>query len=331
MLCATFFNVWSDPDRVRPGAWAHPSAAPPEVIFVGLAVSVLSLALLAQSLWALHLMLYAWQHPERLRASAGPRSFVQPRLFWYRSRLHLYAEAGMIPLGGSTVFIRRALLERVGRWDEGCLTEDADIGVRLSALGERIRVVYDQRYVTREETPHSVRSLVRQRTRWHQGFLQVLRKGDWTRLERRSQRRLALYTLSQPLLDVAVGLTIPLAVAELVLLRLPPVLSILTILPLYALGLQLLTNIVAVFLFTAAFQLRMPWSLPLRIAVTFVPFLCLLSVSAVRAVYREARGINNWEKTAHAGAHRRGGAAAGALLQLAARDMTIPESLERRP
>src|SRR5262249_53843996 len=102
--------------------------------------------------------------------------------FWFKSRLHFHAHVGMIPLGGNTVFLRRDLVDRVGGWDEQCLTEDADIGLRLSALGEPIRVVYDAQYVTREETPDSVSQFIKQRTRWQQGFVQILRKGTWRSL-----------------------------------------------------------------------------------------------------------------------------------------------------
>ena len=73
--------------------------------------------------------------------------------FWFKSRLHYHARIGSIPLGGNTVFFGRQVLERVGGWDEHNLTEDADIGIRISCQGEPIRVVYDERYVTREETP----------------------------------------------------------------------------------------------------------------------------------------------------------------------------------
>ncbi len=69
--------------------------------------------------------------------------------FWFKSRLHFHSKVGMIPLGGNTVFIRRDLIERVGGWDEHCLTEDAEVGLRLSLLGEPIRVVYDAQHVTR--------------------------------------------------------------------------------------------------------------------------------------------------------------------------------------
>src|SRR5260370_19818717 len=73
--------------------------------------------------------------------------------FWFKSRLHYHARLGMTPLGGNTVFFTRQVLQRVAGSDERDLTEDAAIVIRISLLGEPIRVVYDDRYVTREETP----------------------------------------------------------------------------------------------------------------------------------------------------------------------------------
>src|SRR5262245_32067749 len=99
--------------------------------------------------------------------------------FWFKSALHFFARFGSIPLGGNTVFFRRQVLEAVGGWDEQNLTEDADIGIRLSSRGVAARVVYDDRYVTREETPPSLGQFIKQRTRWSQGFLQTLGKGEW--------------------------------------------------------------------------------------------------------------------------------------------------------
>src|SRR5579872_7443906 len=55
--------------------------------------------------------------------------------FWFKSRMHYHAAIGMVPLGGNTVFVRRDLLGRLNGWDQQCLTEDADIGIRLSAMG----------------------------------------------------------------------------------------------------------------------------------------------------------------------------------------------------
>src|SRR6185503_9703157 len=112
-------------------------------------------------------------------------------LFWFRSRLYYHARNGAVPLGGNTVFFARDLLEHIGGWDETNLTEDADIGLRVCQMGERVRVVYDHRYVTKEETPPTLRQFVRQRTRWSQGFMQTLAKGAWKRLPTRGQRVLA--------------------------------------------------------------------------------------------------------------------------------------------
>src|SRR5437764_3200908 len=132
--------------------------------------------------------------------------------FWFRSRLHLHADHRFIPLGGNTVFIRRDVLQVVGGWDPECLAEDCELGVRLSALGARVAVAYDPDLVTREETPGTIGGLLRQRTRWNQGFLQVLRKGEWRRLPRH-QRLLARYTLAMPFLQAFAGVVIPLSIA----------------------------------------------------------------------------------------------------------------------
>jgi cellulose synthase/poly-beta-1,6-N-acetylglucosamine synthase-like glycosyltransferase len=95
--------------------------------------------------------------------------------FWFASRLHFHAAQRFIPLGGNTVFVRTPLLRAVNGWDPECLAEDCELGVRLSALGARTVVAYEPEFVTREETPDSLGALAKQRTRWSQGFLQVLR------------------------------------------------------------------------------------------------------------------------------------------------------------
>ena len=68
--------------------------------------------------------------------------------------------------------------------------ERAEI-MRLQEAFERQRARYQE----------IIRQLVKQRTRWHQGFLQVLAKRDWLRIPGRRARLLALVTLSQPILD----------------------------------------------------------------------------------------------------------------------------------
>ena len=141
--------------------------------------------------------------------------------FWFKSRMHYHAAVGMVPLGGNTVFMGRDLLEQLGGWDQECLTEDADVGIRLSTTGVPIRVLYDDRYVTREETPPTVGQFVKQRTRWTQGFLQVLFKGDWLRLPTLSQRLLALYTLAFPLVQALTVLYVPFSLWMIAVVKVP--------------------------------------------------------------------------------------------------------------
>ncbi len=224
--------------------------------------------------------------------------------FWFKSRLHYHAKLGMIPLGGNTVFFRREVVELLGGWDEHNLTEDADVGIRLSVLRERVRVVYDDRYVTKEETPPTLNHFVRQRTRWSQGFLQTLRKGDWLRLPTVHQRLMALYTLGFPSFQTLLALYIPVSLWMMLNLKLPVPLTMYLMVPLYFLAAHYFISVVGLYEFTHAHGLRPSPRMPLTMALGYLPYQWVLSFAAVRAFLRELRGINNWEKTKHIGAHR---------------------------
>jgi cellulose synthase/poly-beta-1,6-N-acetylglucosamine synthase-like glycosyltransferase len=224
--------------------------------------------------------------------------------FYFRSRLQFNASIGMVPLGGNTVSIRRDLVERVGGWDEQCLTEDADIGVRLSALGEQIRVVYDSRWVTREETPHTPGALVKQRTRWCQGFLQIFLKGDWRRIPGIRRRALAAATFGQPIVDGLLICLVPLTPVALVYLKLPVLLALISLAPLYVVALQALAGTIGLIEFSRMYGERAPVHLVLRMPFTYIACQWLIGYSALRAVVRLARGQSDWEKTEHHGAHR---------------------------
>ncbi len=224
--------------------------------------------------------------------------------FYFRSRLHFNASIGMVPLGGNTVSIRRELVEGVGGWDESCLTEDADIGVRLSALGEPIRVVYDSRWVTREETAHSRHAMVKQRTRWCQGFLQIFAKGDWRRLQGKRRRALAAATFGQPILDGLLISFVPLIPFALIYLKLPVLAAMITLTPLYVVGLQMLAGTLGLIEFGRLYGERVPLHLVARMPFTYLACQWLIGYSAARAIIRLVRGRSDWEKTEHRGAHR---------------------------
>ena len=224
--------------------------------------------------------------------------------FWFRSRLHYHAEQRFIPLGGNTVFIRTKLIRAVGGWDPNCLAEDCEIGVRLSSRGALVAVAYDPQAVTREETPGSIRALVKQRTRWDQGFLQVLRKGEWRKLPSRRQRWLARYTLAMPFLQAATGVLLPLSLASMFLLKVPVPTALVTFLPLAPTLVTMAVESAALGEFGREFGIRIRSRDQARLLLGTFPYQLLLAVAAVRSVWRESRGHGGWEKTTHANAHR---------------------------
>ncbi len=224
--------------------------------------------------------------------------------FWFKSRLHYHAKLGAIPLGGNTVFFDRALITRVGGWDEQNLTEDADIGLRLSAAGERIRVVYDDRYVTKEETPPTLAQFIRQRTRWSQGFLQTLRKGVWRELPTAKQRRLAFYTLAFPQGQALLGLYFIFSLITMVSFKVPVLVALISFIPVLMLLAHLLVSAIGLHDFAGAHGLKATPSTIFGLAIAWIPYQLVLSYAALRAVRRQSQGIINWEKTQHVGAHR---------------------------
>lgn len=233
--------------------------------------------------------------------------------FWFRSRLHLQSRHRFIPLGGNTVFVRADLLRAVQGWDEACLAEDCDLGVRLSTLGAMVNVAYDPYLVTREETPDNLISLLKQRTRWNQGFLQVLRKREWRSLPLLRQRMLARFTLAQPFLQAFSGIAIPFAVICALVLKVPVGVALLTFLPAVPTIAMVVFEVVGLREFCRVYYIRPRLTDYLRLVIGAPFYQVLLAVAALRAVAREARGERGWEKTAHHGAHRQRTGAAGAL------------------
>jgi glycosyltransferase XagB len=225
--------------------------------------------------------------------------------FWFKSSLHFFSRTGMTPLGGNTVFVRRTLMEQLGGWDEQCLTEDADLGIRLSLAGARLRVIYDDEFVTREETPHTLGQFIKQRTRWNQGFIQIFLKGDWLKLERLSQRLLALYVLTLPEIQAFLALMMPVTVLMVLFVKLPLWMAMFTFISLYCFLMAILLDLAGLHEFLKAHGRKWSWREAFILMVAFFPYQWLLSIGALRALWRTMRGATNWEKTVHLGQHRR--------------------------
>lgn len=228
--------------------------------------------------------------------------------FWFKSSLHFFARIGMTPLGGNTIFIRRELMEQLGGWDETCLTEDAELGIRLNLSHARMRILYDDEFVTREETPSTLAQFIKQRTRWNHGFIQILFNGEWLKLEKLTQRLLAFYILILPELQAFFTLMIPVALFMFFFVKLPLWLAVLTFMPMYCFILAIFVDVAGLHEFLKVHKLDWHWREALILVLAFFPYQFILGIGAMRAVFRYMRGASNWEKTAHIGQHRRAAA-----------------------
>ena len=77
---------------------------------------------------------------------------------------------------GTMTIIRKTALEKVGRWGEWCITEDADLGLRLFEFG--YESVYMSNSFGKGLVPDSFSGYKTQRFRWAYGALQIM-KHHW--------------------------------------------------------------------------------------------------------------------------------------------------------
>jgi cellulose synthase/poly-beta-1,6-N-acetylglucosamine synthase-like glycosyltransferase len=224
--------------------------------------------------------------------------------FWFKSSLHFFAKCGMTPLGGNTVFVKRDLMQQLGGWDHTTLTEDADLGIRLCIAKARVRILYDDEFVTREETPHTIEQFIKQRTRWNQGFIQILLAGRWKQLEKFSQRMLALYVLISSEVQAFFTLMLPISVIMFFFVKMPVWMAIITFMPFYCFIFAMFIDLAGLHEFVKVHHRKWKWSEAFTLLIAFIPYQLLLGVGAVRAVWRHIMGASNWEKTAHIGQHR---------------------------
>ena len=99
------------------------------------------------------------------------RMFTLEYSYWFDYMLAgLDAQDLPIPLGGTSNHFRTAALIELGGWDPYNVTEDADLGIRASALGYRVGVINS---TTMEEANKSIPNFIRQRSRWIKGYMQT--------------------------------------------------------------------------------------------------------------------------------------------------------------
>lgn len=97
------------------------------------------------------------------------RCFTIEYATWFRVIMPGVSQLGWaIPLGGTTLFFRRHVLEHLGGWDAHNVTEDADLGFRLARHGYRTEMLAT---VTEEEANCRPWAWIRQRSRWLKGYM----------------------------------------------------------------------------------------------------------------------------------------------------------------
>ncbi|MEO9611897.1 MAG: glycosyltransferase family 2 protein [Nitratireductor sp.] len=97
------------------------------------------------------------------------RCFTIEYASWWRLVLPGVSRLGLVlPLGGTTLFFRRSILEDIGGWDAHNVTEDADLGIRLARHGYTTELIPT---VTYEEANCRAWPWVKQRSRWIKGYL----------------------------------------------------------------------------------------------------------------------------------------------------------------
>ena len=96
------------------------------------------------------------------------RCFTIEYASWFRVLLPGVARLGLVvPLGGTTLFIKRDALIRVGAWDAHNVTEDAELGIRLQRHGYRTELLDT---TTFEEANSALWPWIKQRSRWLKGY-----------------------------------------------------------------------------------------------------------------------------------------------------------------
>ena len=93
---------------------------------------------------------------------------------FFRIGMHHRHERDAIVQHGTMTLIRAAALRRAGGWDQDCICEDTELGLRLFRQG--LRAVYVDRVFGAGLVPADFGAYRRQRQRWAQGAMQILRR-----------------------------------------------------------------------------------------------------------------------------------------------------------
>ena len=99
------------------------------------------------------------------------RMFTLDYALWFDLMLPGLERLGVpIPLGGTSNHFKIDVLRELHAWDPFNVTEDADLGIRMTQKGYRVRVIDS---TTFEEANCNTGNWIRQRSRWIKGYMQT--------------------------------------------------------------------------------------------------------------------------------------------------------------
>ena len=231
------------------------------------------------------------RHAVASRRWFAARSVVD-QYFWSRSRLQFHARQHFMPLDSTSSFVRAQVLRDVGGWDERCIDEASELGVRLSVQGIPVTAAYDPELATRAAAPTTLRSLLRLHRRRIRGYLQVLRKGVWRRLPTRRQRLLARAMLARPLLEAVTTLAVLSALVGVLVAGAPTAAVVLAVLPALPVPVVVGAELAGLAELGRLEGRRVRARDRLRLVVSFLPYDLLVSVAALAALAGEVRGTD---------------------------------------
>jgi cellulose synthase/poly-beta-1,6-N-acetylglucosamine synthase-like glycosyltransferase len=99
------------------------------------------------------------------------RMFTLDYSLWFDQVLPGLERLGIpIPLGGTSNHFKVGVLRELHAWDPFNVTEDADLGIRMTQKGYRVGIVDS---TTFEEASHEASTWIKQRSRWIKGYMQT--------------------------------------------------------------------------------------------------------------------------------------------------------------
>ncbi|RJR15151.1 glycosyltransferase [Candidatus Microgenomates bacterium] len=232
------------------------------------------------------------------------RLFAAEYAVWFEMILTgLQSLNAPIPLGGTSNHFRTKTLRDLGGWDAFNVTEDADLGIRLSKYGFKTAILESE---TLEEANSEIVNWFGQRSRWIKGYMQT-----YLVHSRSDRQRSSWNPLKRMMFELVIG-------GKVLSMLVNPIMWLMTIgyfafrasvggfieslfIPAtfyIAVFSLVIGNFLYLYYYMIGIAKRNEWSLAIFTLLTPIYWL-FMSVAAVRALYELLVRPHHWHKTKH--------------------------------